>query len=82
MATNKPIFKQLEKEYDGYADQLKWQLIENKIIQENEIKVENEKLLKEIKRVLKPNGKLFIAVWNKWQPRFIFKSSGCSITTP
>jgi len=30
--------------------------------------------LKEMKRVLKPNGKLFIAVWNKWQPRFIFKS--------
>jgi len=27
-----------------------------------------------MKRVLKPNGKLFIAVWNKWQPRFIFKS--------
>lgn len=42
MQTNeKPITEeQLEKEYDGYADQLKWQLIENKIIQENEIKVE------------------------------------------
>ena len=37
-------------------------------------KKEQSTSLKEIKRVLKPNGKLFIAVWNKWQPRFIFKS--------
>ena len=37
-------------------------------------KKEQDISLKEIKRVLKPNGKLFIAVWNKWQPRFIFKS--------
>lgn len=37
-------------------------------------KKEQSTSLKEIKRVIKPNGKLFIAVWNKWQPRFIFKS--------
>lgn len=37
-------------------------------------KKEQSTSLKEMKRVLKPNGKLFIAVWNKWQPRFIFKS--------
>lgn len=40
-ANEKPITpEQLEKEYDSYANQLKWQLIENKIIQLNEIKVE------------------------------------------
>ena len=37
-------------------------------------KKEQSTSLKEMKRVLKPKGKLFIAVWNKWQPRFIFKS--------
>jgi len=37
-------------------------------------KKEQSTSLKEIKRILKPKGKLFIAVWNKWQPRFIFKS--------
>lgn len=29
--------------------------------------------LKEIYRVLKPNGEVFITVWNKWQPRHWFK---------
>jgi SAM-dependent methyltransferase len=29
--------------------------------------------LKELRRVLKPGGEAFITVWNKWQPRFLFK---------
>jgi tRNA (uracil-5-)-methyltransferase TRM9 len=33
---------------------------------------EHEKVLEEIKRVLKPKGKAAIAVWNKLQARFIF----------
>lgn len=32
----------------------------------------HEKALSEIKRVLKPNGKAGIAVWNKLQPRFFW----------
>jgi len=40
MTNEKPIeMAQLEMEYPGYANGLKWQLIENKIIKVNEIKV-------------------------------------------
>lgn len=40
-ANDKPITQeQLEKEYDAYADQLRWQLVENKVIKDNDIKVE------------------------------------------
>jgi SAM-dependent methyltransferase len=35
--------------------------------------MERYKALKELKRVLKPNGEAFITVWNKWQRRFLFK---------
>jgi tRNA (uracil-5-)-methyltransferase TRM9 len=31
------------------------------------------KALQELWRVLKPDGEAFITVWNRWQPRFIFK---------
>ena len=30
--------------------------------------------LTELRRVLKPGGEAFITVWNRWQPRFWFKS--------
>ena len=30
--------------------------------------------LRELKRILKPGGEAFITVWNRWQPRFWFKS--------
>jgi SAM-dependent methyltransferase len=29
---------------------------------------------KELRRVLKPGGEAFITVWNRWQPRFWFRS--------
>ena len=32
------------------------------------------KALRELKRVLKPGGEAFITVWNRWQPRFWFRS--------
>lgn len=41
---NKPTKDQVEQEYPNYRDGLKWQLIENKIIRENEIKVTEEEL--------------------------------------
>lgn len=36
---------------------------------------ERQKALREIKRVLKPKGKVLFSVWNKLQFRFLFKSS-------
>ncbi|MFT6717373.1 MAG: trigger factor [Flavobacteriales bacterium] len=40
-SNEKPISpEQMETEYDGYAEGLKWQLIQNRIIKENDLKVE------------------------------------------
>lgn len=40
-SNEKPITpEQIEAEYDGYAEGLKWQLIQNKLIKENDLKVE------------------------------------------
>lgn len=35
--------------------------------------------LHELKRVLKPGGKAFITVWNRWQPRFWFSRKEVSV---
>jgi tRNA (uracil-5-)-methyltransferase TRM9 len=35
---------------------------------------EQRAALSELRRVLKPGGEAFITVWNRWQPRFWFKS--------
>jgi ubiquinone/menaquinone biosynthesis C-methylase UbiE len=35
---------------------------------------EQKAALNELRRVLKPGGEAFITVWNRWQPRFWFKS--------
>ena len=46
LSSNKEAKKEdIEKEYDRYADGLKWQLIENFIIKEQELKVDGEELL-------------------------------------
>jgi trigger factor len=44
--------EQLEEEYDNYARNLKWQLIENQLIQENEIKVEEQDAVNYTKTLL------------------------------
>lgn len=44
--------EEIEAEYPQYSDQLKWQLVENKIIQENEIKVEVEEVKDYVKGML------------------------------
>lgn len=52
-ANERPITPdQLEKEYDAYANQLKWQLVENKVIKENEIKVELDEVREYTKGLL------------------------------
>lgn len=35
--------------------------------------------LKELRRVLKPEGEAFITAWNRWQPRFWFKQKDAAI---
>jgi trigger factor len=55
MAVNeKPITKeQLEKEYPEYADAMKWRLIENKIIKENNIAVDADEARDEAKAFIR-----------------------------
>jgi trigger factor len=55
LATNeKPLSKeQLEKEYPYYSDQLKWQLIENKILKERQVKVSHEEVVEYVKELLR-----------------------------
>ena len=55
MAVNeKPVTKeQLEKEYPEYADAMKWRLIENKIIKENNISVNADEAKEEAKAFIK-----------------------------
>ncbi len=38
-----------------------------------------QRALNELERVLKPGGEAFITVWNRWQPRFWFKSKEVSV---
>lgn len=52
-SNEKPITdEQIELEYDMYAKSLQWQLIENKIIESNEIKVEFEEVIDYTKGLL------------------------------
>ena len=44
--------EEIEKEYPQYSNQLRWQLIENKVIQENEIKVEVDEVKEYVKGML------------------------------
>ena len=45
-SNEKPITEeQLEQEYEGYAEGLKWQLIQNKLIKENDLKVEDQEVI-------------------------------------
>ncbi|TXC78792.1 trigger factor [Luteibaculum oceani] len=53
VSNEKPISdEQLEKDYPHYADNLKWQLVENKIIEGNDLKVEHEELVEHTKQTL------------------------------
>lgn len=53
VSNEKPISEeQIEKEYDMYAKSLQWQLIENKIIEAQEIKVEFEEVIDYTKGLL------------------------------
>ncbi|MCX6296762.1 MAG: trigger factor [Bacteroidetes bacterium] len=52
-ANEKPVsFEQVDAEFDNYSKGLKWQLIENKIIQENNIQVTNEEVVDHTKELV------------------------------
>ena len=52
-SNEKPISaEQIEAEYDNYAKGLQWQLIENKLIQDNNIKVSHEEVVEHTKGLL------------------------------
>lgn len=44
--------EQIEAEYDQYAESLKWQLIENKIIKDNDLQVSNDEAVEYTKELL------------------------------
>lgn len=50
---NKPSREQVEEEYPNYKDGLKWQLIENKIIRDNDIKVTQDELKEGVRAQLR-----------------------------
>ncbi|MBL6658151.1 MAG: trigger factor [Flavobacteriales bacterium] len=47
--------EQVEQEYEQYAKSLKWQLIENKIIKDNELEVKNEDVINHTKELIVSN---------------------------
>lgn len=52
-ASEKPTtLEEVEKEYDNYAKGMKWQLIENKIIKDNNIEVKSEDLIDFTKKMI------------------------------
>lgn len=54
VANEKPITQEdLEKEYPSYAKAMQWRLIENKIIKDNEIKVDAEEATNEAKAFIR-----------------------------
>jgi len=53
-ANEKPVTKeQVESEYEQYATGLKWQLIENKLIKDNDIKVTKEEVVEHTKNLVR-----------------------------
>jgi len=59
-ASQKPTtLEQIEKEYDHYKKGVKWQLIENKIIKENDLKVEYTELQEKTKELVRANFKQY-----------------------
>ena len=52
-ANDKPVsFEQVDAEFDNYSKGLKWQLIENKIIKENDLQVTNEEVVEHTKELI------------------------------
>ncbi len=52
-ANEKTTSEEIEKEYDHFRDDLRWQLIKNKIARENDVKITDEEILAEAKAFTK-----------------------------
>ncbi len=52
-ANEKTTAEEIEKEYDHFRDDLRWQLIKNKIAKENDVKITDEEILAEAKAFTK-----------------------------
>jgi trigger factor len=52
MSNNEVTPEQIEAEYDQYSESLKWQLIENKIIKDNDLQVSNDEAVDYTKDLL------------------------------
>lgn len=61
LAANKePLtVEQVESEYPTYARQLRWQLIENKLVKEHNINVTQEEMVEHVKELLRDNYKKY-----------------------
>ena len=56
LSNEKPILpEQIEAEYDGYAKNLKWQLIQGTIFKKNNLKLDNQEIIDFTKNILKSN---------------------------
>jgi trigger factor len=56
MSNEKPITpEQIDAEYDGYAQSLKWQLIQNTIFKKNDLKIDQEEVVSYTKELLANN---------------------------
>ena len=54
LETNEELTDQdIEKEYESYARELKWNLIKNKIAKDNEVKVEHEEVIETTKNMIR-----------------------------
>lgn len=52
-ANEKPLTpEQIEAEYPSYAESLKWQLIQNRVIEENELDVKPEEVVQHVKEMI------------------------------
>ena len=55
----KLTIESVEKEYDQYRKSIKWQVIENKLIKDNSLKVEQEEVLEKAKAMISANFKQY-----------------------
>lgn len=60
VANDKPVtYEQVSAEYDRYAETLKWQLIENKIIKDNELTVTLEEASEHVRKLMREQYKRY-----------------------
>lgn len=69
VSENPVTLEQIENEYDNYSKGLRWQLIENKIIRDNDIKVSQEDLKEYAEKSIKSYYSRY-GIWNIKEDEF------------